>query len=306
MADKTPDRDVGHAMFGLNEPETRRSGPGEGPGAAPAASGGKALSWLVGILLVVSAANLFLAFFWHQQTNESLSRQGDQLTLLSRRLDSTDQRYADLSGQFRVKLGLSQQEAARARALAADIQKQQQQAVTQLNDAIAMKASAEEVNKIQADANAKIGGLSTDLAGTKQDLEATKQALTGAKGELTGAIARTHDELVDLAHRSDRDYFEFNLARKGARQKIGTVLIELKRTNPKKNQYTVSIAADDKVTERPNKSVNEPLYFYVQGASSALELVVNKLGKDSISGYVSAPKGFLTSTPNVLSARPGG
>ena len=34
------------------------------------------------------------------------------------------------------------------------------------------------------------------------------------------------------------------------------------------------------------------MYFYVQGASSALELVVNKLGKDTIAGYVSTPKGF--------------
>ncbi len=47
------------------------------------------------------------------------------------------------------------------------------------------------------------------------------------------------------------------------------------------------------------------MYFYVQGASSALELVVNKLGKDSIAGYVSAPKGFFAGVPNVLAGRPG-
>ena len=51
--------------------------------------------------------------------------------------------------------------------------------------------------------------------------------------------------------------------------------------------------------------MNEPVYFYVHGASSALELVVNKLSRESVAGYLSAPKGFFPNTPNVLSARPG-
>ncbi|MGH9352073.1 MAG: hypothetical protein ACRD2G_07945, partial [Terriglobia bacterium] len=43
-----------------------------------------------------------------------------------------------------------------------------------------------------------------DAPPAQKDLDATKKALTGAKGELSGAIARTHDELVALAHRTDR------------------------------------------------------------------------------------------------------
>jgi chromosome segregation ATPase len=243
-----------------------------------------------------------------QQFSEAASKQADQLNLLTRRMDSSDDRYAQLSGKFQVtteKLGLTQQELNRARSLAANIQKQQQAAVQQLNQAIAQKASAEEVNKLQSDAGTKFGALSGDIAGTKKDLEATKEALMGTKGELSGAIARTHDELVTLAHRTDRDYFEFNLARRGLRQKVGSVVIELVKTNPKKNQFTVNLYFDDKRTERKDKAVNEPIYFYAQGASSALELVVNKLDRNVIGGYLSTPKGFFPNTPNVLAARPG-
>jgi hypothetical protein len=186
-----------------------------------------------------------------------------------------------------------------------NVQKQQRAAVQELNTAIAKKASAEEMSKLQADANAKFGNLSGDLAGTKADLEATKEALTGTKGELGGAIARTHDELVALAHRSDRDYFEFNLANKKLKQKVGTVTLELTKTNTKKNLFTVNLYFDDKRTERKDKAINEPVYFYVQGAPSALELVVNKVGKNSIAGYMSTPKGFFAGIPNVLGARPG-
>jgi chromosome segregation ATPase len=234
------------------------------------------------------------------------------LDLLTRRMDTSDERYAQLRGQFQVtseKLGLTEQELTRARTLASDIQKKQQQAVEQLNDAISKKASADEVNKVQADANAKIGGLSTDLAGTRKDLESTKSefanALSGTKGELSGAIARTHDELVALAHRTDRDYFEFNLPKRHAQQKIGTVNMELDKTDTKRNVFTIILAFDDKRATRKDKAINEPIYFYVQGASSALELVVNKLGKDSVAGYISTPKGFFPSATNVLAARPG-
>jgi hypothetical protein len=316
MADKTPS--PAHAMFGLNEPaqSAAPSAPqvvyvqAPPPVPAPSASG-STMRWLVGALLALSVINLILVLYSRSDLKTIASKQSEQLDLLTRRMDTSDERYAQLRGQFQVtseKLGLTEQELARAHALASDIQKKQQQAVQQLNDAISKKASAEEVNKVQTDANAKIGGLSTDLAGTRKDLESTKSefanALSGTKGELSGAIARTHDELVALAHRTDRDYFEFNLAKRHSQQKVGTVTVLLTKTDTKRNVFTVNLQFDDKPHVHRDKAMDEPVYFYVQGASSALELVVNKLGKDSISGYISTPKGFFPSATNVLAARP--
>jgi hypothetical protein len=330
MADKDPSPG---SMFGLNDAPTRRVTAPEEPSAAPqpqgatpqyvlvqhapqaavpAGGGGKALPWLVAALTVLAVANLVLVLVGRSQFNDYAAKQADAMNLMIHRMDSSDDRYAQLRGQFQVtseKLGLTQQELARAHSLAADVQKQQQAAVAQLNQAIAQKASAQDVNKLQADSDAKIGGLTTDLNGTKQDLASTKSefanALTGTKGELNGAIARTHDELVTLAHKTDRDYFEFTLPHRKAQQKMGTVTVELEKTDPKRNVFSVYLMFDDKRTERPNKAVNEPVYFYVQGASSALELVVNKLGKDTVSGYMSTPKGFFPNTTNVLGQRPG-
>ena len=326
MADKPTS--PGHSMFGLNDEGAARpteqvptAVPNQTgapqyvyvPPQAPVAAGGsKGLTWVVVLLALLAVANLAMMLVWRSQFADYANKQADEANLLTRRLDASDARYAQLRGQFQVtseKLGLTEQELSRAHALAADVQKQQQAAVAKLNDAIAKKASTEEMNKLQADANNKITGLGTDLEGTKADLANTKseftKALTGTKGELKGDIARTHDDLVALAHKTDRDYFEFNLARKKAQQKLGTVTVELEKTDPKKNTFSVFLYFDDKRTERKDKGMAEPLYFYVQGAPSALELVVNKLGKDTIAGYMSAPKGFIANIPNVLSARPG-
>jgi predicted outer membrane protein len=275
------------------------------PMAAPPR--GRGLFWAVIALAVFLAANIGFAYYTWQQLTRISQTQTDQLNLLTRRMDSSDERYAQLRGQFDVtaeKLGLTQQELSRAKSYAANIERQQKQAVHQLNAAIAQKASATQVNSLQQEANAKFGSLSGDIAGTQKDLNATKEALTGAKGELSGAIAKTHDELVALAHRTDRDYFEFHLNNKGARQKVGSMTVQLVKTNTKKNLFSAYLFFDDKKTYRGNASIDQPVFFYMEGAPSALELVVNKLAKNSISGYVSAPKGFFQNTPNVLSARP--
>jgi hypothetical protein len=319
--DKKPG--AAYAMFGLNSPEPRPAPPAETPTqAAPGAPqyiyvqpppqpapapAGKGLSIAVGALVALSVINLGLLIFGWQKLNTTNAKQADQLDLLTRRLDASDERYAQLKGQFQVtseKLGMTQQELSRARSLASAIQKQQQASVQQLNAAIQQKASADELNKLASDSNAKIGRVSGDLEGTQKDLESTKQALMGAKGELSGAIARTHDELVELAHRTDRDYFEFNIPQRHGRQKIGAVMIELAGTNTKKNLFTINLFFDDKRAVRKDKAIDEPVYFYIQGATSALELVVNKVGKNSVAGYVSAPKGFISNASNVLGSRP--
>jgi chromosome segregation ATPase len=267
---------------------------------------------LVGALAVLAGINLYLVLTLKQTVQQASSQQGDQLLSLARRADLGDERYAQLKGQFDVtseRLGMTQQELSRARTLASNIQQQQKTAVDQLNQAIAQKAGTDQLNKVQADADAKITGVSSDLNKNVDSLNKkigdTNDALNGTKGELSGAIARTHDELVTLAHKTDRDYFEFSLAR-GKQQKVGSLQARLEKTNTKKNVYTVDLLFDDKRIVRKDQALDSPVFFYMQGAPSTLELVVNKLDKDTASGYVSAPKGFFPNATNVLQSRPGG
>jgi len=77
---------------------------------------------------------------------------------------------------------------------------------------------------------------------------------------------------------------------------VGSIQLVLKDTNPRKNQYTMNVLADDNSFEKKNRSVNEPIFFYTGGSRSALELVVNKVTKTSATGYVSMPKGATTAT----------
>jgi len=56
----------------------------------------------------------------------------------------------------------------------------------------------------------------------------------------------------------------------------------------KKNKFTLNVMADDKLTEKKDRNINEPLQFYVSKA--LYEIVINSVGKDTVSGYLSSPK----------------
>jgi hypothetical protein len=150
---------------------------------------------------------------------------------------------------------------------------------TSVNSKLATKADAEDVNKLNG-----------DVTGVKTDLDAQKNNLQMARSEMGTLIARNHDEIDQLRRMGQRDYFEFTVTRKGGTQRVGSIQVELRDTNTKKNQYTINVLADDKSFEKKNRSVNEPIFFYTGGTRAALELVVNKVSKTTASGYLSVPK----------------
>src|SRR6266699_4291782 len=150
---------------------------------------------------------------------------------------------------------------------------------TSVKAELATKANNEDVNKLNG-----------DVSGVKSDLDATKSSIQMARSEMGTLIARNLDEIDQLRHMGQRDYFEFTVQRKGGATKVGTIQVELRDTNLKKNQYTINVLADDKSFEKKNRSVNEPIFFYTGGSRQALELVINKVTKSSAAGYLSVPK----------------
>jgi hypothetical protein len=114
------------------------------------------------------------------------------------------------------------------------------------------------------------------------------------KGDLSdhsSLIARNAQELDVLKHKGDRSYYEFTLA-KGQKKPVGTVSIELKKADQKKSKFTLVVYADDRSYEKKDRNVDEPLQFYSGKDPALYEIVVNAIpGKNTVSGYLSTPKG---------------
>ncbi len=205
---------------------------------------------------------------------------------LAQRLAKEDEVNQALQSDLRVvtdKLNLTQGELIAARKQ----NKNATAAVSQKVDGLATSVKAELATKANTGDVEKLNG---DVSGVKNDLDAQKNNLQMARSEMGTLIARNHDEIDQLRRMGQRDYFEFTVTRKGGNQKVGSIQVELKDTNTKKNQYTINVLADDKNFEKKNRSVNEPIFFYTGGTRAALELVVNKVTKTTASGYLSIPK----------------
>ena len=71
---------------------------------------------------------------------------------------------------------------------------------------------------------------------------------------------------------------------------MGNVTVELKNVNEKNNRFSLVMTVEDKRFEKKNRAMNEPVFFYTSGARFPEEMVINKVGKNTVSGYVSIPK----------------
>jgi chromosome segregation ATPase len=158
-----------------------------------------------------------------------------------------------------------------------------------------VRQSAETANTKIADVSTDVGGVKTNLASTKAELDKTIADLKSTRGDLgvqSGLIATNGSELAALRRLGERNYFEFKIGKPKKKEwtKVGDIQVQLKKTDPKKNTYTIDVMADDKVTAKPEKSINEPVQFYTGKATQPYELVVNQVQKDVIVGYLSTPK----------------
>jgi uncharacterized protein (DUF2141 family) len=209
---------------------------------------------------------------------------------LKDRLAQDEKANADLQGDLKVvtdKLKITQGQLKKARTEAAKLNNDTTEKLTALDTSVhselATKATSDDVKQVD-----------TKVVGVRTDLDSTRDDLKMARSEMGTLIARNHDEIDQLRRLGERDYVEFTIAGKNKPQKVGNVTVELKGVNEKRNQYSVAMTVEDKRFDKKNRALNEPIFFYTSGTKIPEEIVINKVSKDTISGYVSVPKANTT------------
>jgi hypothetical protein len=218
-------------------------------------------------------------------THDSTALQRD-VENLKTRLAEDERANTELQGDLKVvtgKLKITQGQLIKARAEAVAQDRKTSRALdaldTSVHSELATKASSDDVK-----------GVDTEVAGVKTDLDATRGDLRMAKSELGTLIARNHDEIDQLRRLGERDYIEFTLTGKNQPQRVGNIVVVLKGVDQKRNQASISYTVEDKTFDKKQTVVNQPIFFYVPGTRQPEELIVNNVGENSVSGYVSIPK----------------
>jgi hypothetical protein len=231
----------------------------------------------------------------HETSTVSSKTNRQSVDSLKAQMDEARRQASILAGQ--AKLDATKH----ADDLAAKLENAQaQEAAETAKVAASVSAVSGEVSKVKDDTKNRFGEVSTDLASVKTDAAATKAELEktisdlkSTKGDLgvqSGLIATNGKELAALRQLGERNYTEFRLAKEKTPRKVGDVQIRLKSADMKKNRYTIELIADDKLVEKKDKTINEPVQFMLSKATQPFEIVVNEVKKDMIAGYISAPK----------------
>ncbi|WP_232296381.1 hypothetical protein [Terriglobus sp. TAA 43] len=227
-----------------------------------------------------------------QKAEEKLAMADERAGTLQQRIYASDARSRAASDTFAQKLGTTQ---AQLDAKAAAIMKQQN-----VDNARREEAEAklnENVTSVKTDLGATktdLGSTKTDVAATKADLADTKtqlQRTMGDAGVMSGLIAKNHDELEDLKHKGDRTYYEFTLQKGAQPTLLSSVKLQVKKVDQKKGKFTLNVSSDDRNIEKKDKTIYEPVQFYSGKNPALFEIVVNNVGKNQVTGYLSVPKG---------------
>jgi chromosome segregation ATPase len=257
-------------------------------------------SWQLPAIIVLGLIALGgLAFGWNASSKLDSTQQAvatqlkatqqsvqQDMSSLKDRLAQDEKANTDLQGDLRVvtdKLKITQGQLKKARQEAAQLNNATTEKLTALDTSVhselATKASSDEVKTVD-----------TKVVGVKTDLDATREDLKMARSEMGTLIARNHDEIDQLRRLGERDYVEFTITGRNKPQKVGNVTVELRGVNEKHNQFSVAMTVEDKRFEKRNRALNEPIFFYTSGTHIPEEIVINKAGRNTISGYLSIPK----------------
>jgi len=254
----------------------------------PQSNAGK---WIL-IALAVAYVGASAFFIYDQRSKlgkvtQDQTASQKQIADLTKRMQSAEADSETLAQQ----VGITKKELA---SRASELQRQQQAASARLAAQVAeekkdVNAVAGEVGSVKTD----VGGVKTDVAATKASLESTIAQLQHTIGDLgvqSGLIANTRGDLEALKHKGDRQYYEFTLLKGAKPQAFSTVALQLKKTDPKRGKYTLSVTADDKTIEKKDKNQSEPVQFYTGRDHMLYELVAWSVDKNKITGYLSTPK----------------
>lgn len=197
---------------------------------------------------------------------------------------------SDLQGQLNTVTGklndmAAAQQAAAAAAAAKTASPQGAKAAAKRGAAVdkrykQLQAQLEEQQKQLKDTQDLVAKNRTDLEGS----------LNSTRDDLNGSIAKTHEELVALAKRGERSYFEFDLAKSKQFQRFGPLTLSLRKSDTKHMNYDLMMVVDDNQLSKKKVNLYEPIWIHTESEGQPVQVVVNKISKNSVHGYISAPK----------------
>jgi len=137
---------------------------------------------------------------------------------------------------------------------------------------------------------AQLDAQSQKIDAQNKAIDYTRQDLATTRTDLTSSIAKTHDELVVLQKRGQRNYYEFDVDKSKHYSHAGPVEVSLRKADTKHQFADLSLMVNDREVQQKHLNLYAPASFYPGEDQQPLQVVINSITKNHIHGYISAPK----------------
>lgn len=250
------------------------------------------LIWMGAAVVVMAIAGILaLVSNHHQQTtvDQLTAREGNltaTITTLQNQLSSTTQKLNDMTDA---------QAAAEAQAQAAQQAAQATKAAKPAHTIAAKRTTHRPaIDPRWRQMQSRIDAQQKQLDATTDAINKTRSDLEGnidsTRDTLNGSIAKNHEELVALEQRGERSYYEFDLSKSKGFARTGPISISLRKTDTKHEHYDLALVVDDNQLQKKNVDLYEPIWLNNSDDPQPLEIVVNKIDRNHVHGYVSSSK----------------
>jgi DNA repair exonuclease SbcCD ATPase subunit len=263
---------------------------------------------------------LFSVVFYQSSQAEALRHEVAQLrrdnSVLRENVAQSDRALQDAVADFHRELADFHNELAIASAETGEAQADVVRHADELVDQLERKHRQQETRQRQlsaelnsvkqstAETSTRLNGISSAVGSVKSEVESVRsvareassvlQQTRGDMGMIGGLIATNSSEIQTLRDLGDRNVYEFTLAKSDGMRRVANIEVKLDRTDVKGHRFTLRIQAADQLVEKRDRTVNEPVQFYVPGKGRSLyELVINEVGRDTVKGYLATPKATL-------------
>jgi hypothetical protein len=247
---------------------------------------------VIALLVLLGVAGVALGYGYHQQTlvghlTAQQSVSDATINQMQGQLSTVTSKLNDMTAAQEAQQAQAQAQAQAEAAKQADKHTAAGVAHTGARRPASTDKRYKQLQSQLADQQKQLKDTQDLVAKNRTDLEGN---ISSTRDELNGSIARTHEELVVLQKRGERSYTEFDLMKAKQFQRIGPFTLSLRKADTKHKNYDIEMIVDDNQLTKKKVNLYEPIWIHTENESQPVQIVVMRIEKNLIHGYVSAPK----------------
>ena len=240
-----------------------------------------------------------------QRLNQDLTESESRLDQMKRILEGSGEKIRMLeegAAERGNRIQTQDKELSQYRNLFQGLKSDQEQQTQGLKSLAVNKADREDITKLQGETE----GIRKENEGIRQKVDQVSSGLTSLT-EVTGVnragladskrrldrldrdLDTTSDRLAALSRSLEREKIEFELQEKGGFIKVLDVHLNLRDANARKQRYDLDIYVGRKRIQKKHQYANEPVYFFVEGTEKPYEVVITRIIRNQVAGYLTVP-----------------